>query len=392
MSRVTTGLEILAANPDLISGRRWALLANHASVTSSVDPARTVLARVAGPPVLLFAPEHGIDGVAQDMEAVPADHDATTGAPVRSLYGHTAMTLRPRAQDLAELDVLVVDLPDVGSRYYPFAATTDAVMAGCESAGVEVVILDRPNPIGGLVREGGPVAPGCASFVSQIPTPIRHGLTLGEIALLLQRERYPNLGLGVVACRGWSRAAWWDATGLPWVPPSPNMPTVDTAAIYPGMCLVEATTLSEGRGTTRPFHLVGAPWVDGDATVAALRALDLPGVAFRAARFRPQFGKHAGTVCGGVEIHVTDRGAMAPVALGLHILRTIHDLHPADFGWRAEPYEFVDDVPALDLLTGSPGARSCIEGGEPFDALFDDWRRWVATFEEGLDGILLYHR
>jgi uncharacterized protein YbbC (DUF1343 family) len=170
------------------------------------------------------------------------------------------------------------------------------------------------------------------------------------------------------------------------------MPTLEAAAIYPGMCLVEATNLSEGRGTTRPFHLIGAPWADAEAVTAELRSLDLPGVAFRSARFRPQFGKHAGLICCGVELHVTDRGALEPVALGLHVVKSFHDCSPDDFAWRAEPYEFVSEVPALDLLTGSPAARRCIEDGTPFAPLFDEWRDWVADFEAGLDGILLYHR
>jgi uncharacterized protein YbbC (DUF1343 family) len=390
MTRVTTGLEILAEEPGLIRGRRWALLANHAAVTAELDPARGVLAGTAGQPALLFTPEHGLDGVAQDMEAVDDERDHLTDAPVRSLYGHDAATLRPRSEDLENLDVLVVDLPDIGSRYYTFAATMDAVMDGCQEAGLEVVVLDRPNPIGGISREGGEVAPGFESFVSQIPTPIRHGLTLGEIALLLRRERYPDLELGVVTCREWARGTWWDGTGLPWVPPSPNMPELSTASIYPGLCLVEATTLSEGRGTTRPFHLVGAPWVGAEDTVAALGTLGLPGVGFRAARFRPQFGKHAERVCTGVEIHVTDRNALEPVALGLNLIKVIRDLHPDDFGWRAEPYEFVSDIPALDLLTGSPEARRCIDGSEPFDRLFPRWRDQITAFEETLDGILLY--
>ena len=392
MTRVTTGLETLTADPALIKGRRWALLANHSAVTSALDPAREALAKAAGPPTLLFAPEHGLDGVAQDMEAVEDERDDLTGAPVRSLYGHTATTLRPRTEDLGGIDVVVVDLPDIGSRYYTFAATMDAVMSGCETGGVQVVVLDRPNPIGGVRREGGPVTSGCESLVSQLPTPIRHGLTLGEIALLLQRERYPGLELGVIICRDWSRGLWWDATGLPWVPPSPNMPTLETAAIYPGLCLVEATTLSEGRGTTRPFHLIGAPWADADKTVKELRGLKLPGVIFRATRFRPEFGKHFGHVCSGVELHMTDRDALAPVALGLQLVKVFHDLHPDDFAWRAEPYEFVSEVPAIDLLTGAPAARECIEEGVSFDGLFDRWREWVSSFEDDLDGIILYHR
>jgi len=392
MARVTTGLDFLAADPATIEGRRWALLANHAAVTRDLDPVRGVLAAAAGPPTRIFAPEHGLDGLAQDMETVDDERDGLTGAPVRSLYGSTAATLRPKVEDLGDIDILVVDLPDIGSRYYTFAATMDVVMAGCEADGVELLILDRPNPIGGVRREGGPVTPGCESFVSQIPTPIRHGLTLGEIALLLRRERYLNLELGVVTCRDWSRSSWLDETDLPWVPPSPNMPTLETTAIYPGMCLIEATNLSEGRGTTRPFHLIGAPWVEAEATTAALRALELPGVAFRAARFRPQFGKHAGRICSGVELHVTDRGALEPVALGLQLLKVFHDLNRGDFSWRAEPYEFVSEVPALDLLTGSPAARCCIEDGAPLAPLFDEWRDSVATFEGNLEGILLYHR
>lgn len=391
MACVTTGLEVLAAAPDVIAGRRWALLANHAAVTSQLEPARSRLTVSAGAPTLLFAPEHGLDGVAQDMEPVEDERDRVTGAAVRSLYGQCAETLRPRDDDLGSIDVVVVDLPDIGCRYYTFAATMDAVMAACEAAAVAVVVLDRPNPLGGRRREGGPVSPGCDSFVSRIPTPIRHGLTLGEIALLLQRDRYPALELGVVPCRGWSRAGWWDTTSLPWVPPSPNMPTLDTAALYPGLCLIEATTLSEGRGTTRPFHLVGAPWVDAETTVTALRALDPPGAAFRAARFRPEFGKHGGSVCAGVELFVTDRDRLEPVALGLALLKALHDLHPDHFGWRPDSYEFVADTPALDLLTGSPDVRNRIEAGEPFDDLIASWQAWVGEWESNLDGILLYH-
>jgi uncharacterized protein YbbC (DUF1343 family) len=392
MQRVQTGLEVLLETPELIGGRRWALLANQAAITANLDPARAVL-QVAKPGALvrLFAPEHGLDGVAQDMEAVADVRDELTGCEVRSLYGSTAETLEPAPRDLDDVDVLVVDLPDIGSRYYTFAATMDWVMAACERANVEVLVLDRPNPIGGGFREGGRVEAGFESFVSQLPVPIRHGLTLGEIALLLQRERYPQLEFTVVPCRGWQRRDWFDYTGLPWVPPSPNMPTLETATLYPGLCLVEATTLSEGRGTTRPFHLVGAPWIDSDNLVVRLRDLELSGIAFRTADFRPEFGKHGGESCSGVELHVTDRSALDSVALGLHLLKTIHDLHREDFAWRPDPYEFVSDVPALDLLTGSAMARECIENGLDFDPLFQSWRESVKDFESRLEGILLYH-
>jgi len=391
MPRVATGLEVLLETPELIAGRRWALVANQAAVTADLDPARVVLAAAGiGKLVRLFAPEHGLDGIAQDMEAVADGGDPVTGCEIRSLYGGDAGTLEPSPEDFADVDVLVVDLPDIGTRYYTFAATMDSAMAVCERAGVEVLVLDRPNPIGGLAREGGMVEPGFESFVSQLPVPVRHGLTLGEIALLLQRERYPQTELTVVPCQGWRRSDWLDATGLPWVLPSPNMPTLETAAIYPGLCLVEATTLSEGRGTTRPFHLVGAPWINAERLVGELRGLGVPGIAMRSTRFRPEFGKHAGSVCAGVELHVTDRRALQPVALGLHLLKTVHDLHPDDFGWRSDPYEFVSDVPALDLLTGSAAARSCLEHGDPLEPLLEEWRIAVKGFEEALGGILLY--
>ncbi len=390
MARVQTGLEVLLETPELIGDRRWALLSNHASVTPSLDPARSVLqATIPGALALLFAPEHGLDAVAQDMEAVTDARDPLTDVAVRSLYGSTAETLAPAGEDLEGVDVVVVDVPDIGSRYYTFAATMDHVMAACERAGVEVMVLDRPNPIGGLKREGGLVEPGFESFVSQLPVPVRHGLTLGEIGLLLQRDRYPGLELTVVPCRGWRRQDWLDATGLPWVPPSPNMPTLETAAIYPGLCLVEATTLSEGRGTTRPFHLVGAPWVDAERLVARLRDLGPAGVAFRAARFRPEFGKHAGAVCSGVELHLVDRQALEPLTLGLVLLKGIFDLHPEDFTWRPDPYEFVGNVPALDILTGSAEARERIENGLDLEPLLESWQRAVSRFESRLEGVLL---
>ena len=392
MQRVQTGLEVLLETPELIGGRGWALVANQAAVTADLDPARSALRAIdPGPLVRLFAPEHGIDCIEQDMEAVVDARDHLTGCEVRSLYGSTADTLSPRPEDLDDLEVMLIDLPDIGARYYTFAATMDWVMAACEKGRVEVVVLDRPNPIGGIRREGGLVEEGFESFVSQLPVPIRHGLTLGEIALLLQRERYPQLDLTVVPCRGWRRQDWLDDTGLPWVLPSPNMPTVDTAGLYPGLCLVEATTLSEGRGTTRPFQLIGAPWIDAENLVGRLRDLGLEGVGVRVARFRPEFGKHGGEVCSGVELHITDRKALEPVAFGLHLVKTIHDLHPEDFAWRPDPYEFVGDVPALDILTGSSAARESIEGGRELEALLESWQGSVADFECRLEGILLYH-
>ena len=387
--RTVAGLEVLAADPAPLGGRRWALLANHAAVTRSLDPARSVL-RHAGELKRLFAPEHGLDGCAQDMEAVTDEYDRLTGLAVRSLYGHTADTLAPRDDDLDDLDAIVVDLPDIGTRHYTFAATVDAVLAAVAGRDIEVIVLDRPNPIGGIEREGGRVVPGYESFVSGIPTPIRHGLTLGEVALLLRRDRHPRARLSVVMTRGWHRTQELDATGLPWVPPSPNMPTLSTARWYPGACLVEATNLSEGRGTTTPFELIGAPWLNGAELVRRLRELHLPGLAFRAARFRPMFGKHRGAICGGVQVHVADPADLRPVAAGVALLRTIRRCAPEQFAWRQEPYEFVADRPAIDLLTGGPMTRQVIEDNAPLEELLESWRLDVDQFSTGLAGILLY--
>ena len=374
------GLERLRDDPALLRGRRFAVLANQASVTGDLEPGWRALAHAGGGLRRVFAPEHGLWGVAQDMEAVAGGVDAVSGVPVVSLYGASAATLAPRREDLQDLDALVVDLPDIGCRYYTFAATMAHAMAACEAAGVEVVVCDRPNPLGGVALEGGPVEPGCRSFVSELPVPVRHGMTLAELALLLRAERHPGLSLAVLACEGWRREAWWDETGLPWVAPSPNMPTLLAATIYPGACLVEATNLSEGRGTTRPFQLAGAPWLDGEALAARLNRLDLPGARFRAVRFRPEFGKHAGSVCSGVEWHVTDRAALRPLEAGVRLLAEVRAQHPAEFAWRREAYEFVAGVPAIDLLTGSSAAREAIEGRRELDEVLAAWRASCAEF------------
>jgi uncharacterized protein YbbC (DUF1343 family) len=388
--RVVTGLETLVADPAPLRGRRWALLANQATVTPDLTPAWQALAAAAGPPRRLFAPEHGLWGVAQDMEAVGHDVEPALGVPVVSLYGSTAETLEPARAELDDLDAVVVDVPDIGCRYYTFAASLAHTMRACERAGVEVIVCDRPNPLGGEVMEGGPVEPGCESFVSELPVPVRHGMTLGELALLLRAERHPDVSLTVLACRGWERRQWFDETGLPWVAPSPNMPTLGTAAIYPGTCLVEATTLSEGRGTTRPFYLLGAPWLDGDALAARLRALALPGVTFRATRFQPTFQKHAGTVCGGVEWHVADRQALRSLAAGVIVLREVRALHPERFAWRAESYEFVGDIPAIDILTGSPAVRAVVEGRAEAAEVFTAWEQYCDEARERRRPYLLY--
>jgi len=387
---VRTGLERLLDDPTLIRGRRFAVLANQASVTPDLMPAWRSLARCGGQLTQLFAPEHGLWGLAQDMEAVGEAHDPELKVPVVSLYGASPESLAPAPEHLSGLDAVVVDLPDIGCRYYTFAATLAHVMAACACAGVEVIVCDRPNPIGGVTLEGGPVEPACRSFVSELPVPVRHGMTLGELALLLRSQRHPELPLAVLTCAGWQRDMWWDETDLPWVAPSPNMPTPLTATIYPGACLIEATNLSEGRGTTRPFQLVGAPWLEAGELARRLDALDLPGARFRATRFRPEFGKHAGQVCRGVEWHVADRKALRPLEAGVRLLAEIRALHPGEFAWRTAPYEFVADVPAIDLLTGSPAARAVIESRADLSGLFDSWRSFCERFSTVRSDFLLY--
>jgi len=388
--RVRLGLERLVEDPALVKGRRVGVLANQASVTSRLEPAWRAIARGGAEVVRIFAPEHGLWGVAQDMESVGEEKEPALGVPVVSLYGSTAATLTPRHVDLADLDALVVDLPDIGCRYYTFAATVAHAMAACEASRVEMIVCDRPNPVGGVALEGGPVEPTFRSFVSELPVPIRHGMTLGELALLVRSARHPALALSVVTCDGWHRESWWDETGLPWVAPSPNMPSLTAAAVYPGACLVEATNLSEGRGTTRPFQLIGAPWLDAEALAARLEEIGLPGAGFRATRFRPQFGKHSGSVCGGIEWHVTDRRSMRPLEAGIRLLAGVRALHPREFSWRHEAYEFVSGVPAIDLLTGSAAAREVIEGRADPEELLARWNRYCEEFQLSRAAFLLY--
>jgi len=388
--RVLSGLDVLLADPALLRGRRFALLANQAAVTRQLESAWRALCRIGCRPVRLFAPEHGLWGVAQDMEAVAHDAEPATGVPVLSLYGSGPETLAPPAEALEDVEALVVDLPDIGCRYYTFAATMALALEVCQRCGVEAIVCDRPNPLGGEELEGGPVAAGCRSFVSELPVPVRHGLTLGELALLVRAERLPDLALTVVPCRGWRRSHLWEETGLPWVAPSPNMPTPLTARVYPGACLVEATNLSEGRGTTRPFQLIGAPWLDAEALAAALERFGPPAFRFRPTRFRPEFGKHAGTVCHGVEWHVLDRRAAGVVAMGVRLLQQVRALHPERFGWREAPYEFVADVPAIDLLTGSDLARRAVVGEVAVSEVEEAWRRHCVEFRAERRRFLLY--
>ncbi len=368
-----TGLDRLAESPELavkLRGQRVGLLAHAASVTRDLVHASVVLERIGIRPRVLFGPEHGYGGEAQDMKGV-ADATDPRGAPVRSLYGARFDDLSPRREDLEGIDCLVVDLQDVGARYYTFVWTAVLAARACQRHGVRVLLLDRPNPLGADPRmlEGKAQAPGFCSFVGLEPIPIRHGLTLGEIVgWRAQEEGAPGGLLEWVQVLGLDPAQPATAWDRPFVMPSPNMPSYETALVYPGGCLLEGTNLSEGRGTTRPFEIAGAPWIDGAALAADFNALGLPGVRARALTFVPQFHKHASRRCGGVQIHVLDSHAFRPVRAYLSLIALAHRQNASAFRFRTEPYEFVDDVPAFDLLTGSAEAREAIvAGAEPRD-------------------------
>lgn len=385
-----TGLDRLLAEPRALAGRRYALLAHAASVSRALVPAHQALAASPTPPAVLFGPEHGYYGVEQDMIAAAGGDDPWTGAPVVSLYGESEGSLVPSPAAFAGLDLLLIDLQDVGSRYYTYAATAIWAALVALDAGCEVWLLDRPNPLGGEVVEGNLPRPGLESFVSAFALPVRHGLTLGELFRLEMARRGRVEGFRVWAMNGWRRGELWDQIGRPWIAPSPNMPSLETVLLYPGGCLVEATEVSEGRGTTRPFRLVGAPWVDPPRLAAAVNGDDPPGLCAVPTYFRPQFQKHRGAICGGVELVVTDASKLRPYWNGLLLLQHLARLGGEAFTWRAEPYEFVIDRPAIDLLTGSPCYRQAIERGEGLVELAAGWSADEARFRAERRAVLLY--
>lgn len=398
MSRVQTGLEVLLSqSTTLLRGKTIGVICNQASIGPGFRHVVDLLAaerlvRIGA----LLGPEHGVRGEAQDMIAVTdggaeGTHDRITGAPVHSLYGDTFESLTPTPAMLHGLDALVFDMQDVGSRYYTYYATMVLCMRAAAQAGLEFVVLDRPNPLGGEAVEGGlHESDKFLSFVGLFPLPVRHGLTVGEIA----RWANDRLGIGchltVVPMQGWQRGMLWEDTGLPFIPPSPNMPTPDTARVYPGMCLVEGTLLSEARGTTRPFEQSGAPYLDPERLAEALNARQLPGVHFRPCWYRPTFHKFAMQDCGAVFLHVTDKRAFQPYRAGLAFIEAAQAQARDHFRWRTERYEFVDDVPAIDLLVGTDRVRLAFDRGEPIDDLFAEWREQEEAFRRERAAYLLY--
>lgn len=393
--KVLTGLDCLVAEEfGRLRGLRVGVLAHPASVDRRCRHIVPLLRAAGTAPVALFGPEHGLDGAAQDMEAVEDGSPSKAGdAPrVYSLYGSTEASLRPTSDMLDGLDVLVVDLQDVGARYYTYVATMGFAMQTAAEVGTRVIVLDRPNPLGGMSEhiEGPDVLPSHRSFVGAFSTPIRHGLTMGEYAEWLRRTENIDVDLEVVQMMGWARSMDFEATGLPWVMPSPNMPTTQTAWVYPGQCLLEGTNLSEGRGTTRPFELCGAPWLRGGAWAEAAEPDVGAGFVLRPTVIKPMFQKHARQSCGGLQVHVSDRWKARSLRLSVALIAAARRLAREHFAWRTDAYEFVSDRLAIDVLFGSSVPRGMIEEGASVHEVLETFRGAEQEFREARKPALLY--
>lgn len=352
---VTTAIDDLTACwPAALRGASIGAVLHPASVDARLKPTLAVLEDVSAEGLLklgaLFGPQHGFGGTTQDnmIEWTGYQHPRLK-IPVHSLYGEHR---EPTLEMLAGLDALLVDLQDVGARYYTFIWTLFLCMKAAQAAGIPVLVVDRPNPLGGEQVEGEALDPDYRSFVGLHPIPMRHGKTIGELAEQFKAEAFPDCEVIVLPMHDWQRSMYFDQTGLPWVMPSPNMPTLDTAIVYPGMCLFEGSNVSEGRGTTRPFELFGAPWIESQALIERLP--DLPGVHFREVDFEPTFQKHAGALCHGAQMHVTDRLAFQPLRTGIEILRTTQSLWPNQFAWNPPPYEYEAEKLPIEILLGGP--------------------------------------
>jgi len=390
MHRVAPGLEILLREPPAWAQKaRLGLLSHAPSVGPDLANARELVARrFPGRLKILFSPQHGLLGEKQDNMIASADFaDPVLGLPVVSLYGPR---LAPPPEALAAVDVILADLVDVGTRVYTFAATLAKVMAAAAPLGKKVVVLDRPNPIGGAAVEGNLLRPRWASIVGPYPLPMRHGFSLGELARYYNITQAIGCDLMVIAAAGWRRGDYFDATGLPWVLPSPNLPTLDAALVYPGQVLLEGTNLSEGRGTTRPFELFGAPWLQPRRILERLRAMELPGVTLRTACFEPTFHKFAGELCRGFQLHVTDRQTFKPYFTTLALLSVIRELYPGQFAWRQPPYEYETERLPIDLLTGDDAIRRGLDNGLSALELEAAWQEDLNRFMEVRREFLIY--
>lgn len=389
-NHVRTGLErVLSDSRHLIRGARVGLICNPSSVSRELVHAVDLFHQEKDFELTaIFGPQHGARAEQQDNMIESQDmRDPNTGLIVYSLYSSTR---KPTEEMLKNVDILVFDVQDVGSRYYTFIYTMALAMEACVQYGKKMVVLDRPNPINGSDVQGNVLKPKFRSFVGLHPIATRHGLTVGELAELFRNEFNVNCELEVVKMEGWKRGMYFEETGLPWVMPSPNMPTNDTAVVYPGMCLFEATNVSEGRGTTRPFELFGAPFIDPARMGPALEAYRLPGLHFRPCYFKPTFNKWQGEVCGGFQIHVLDRNAFRPYETALAILRELLVLYPKDFRWKDPPYEYEYEKLPFDILSGDLRIRQGLEKGKPLADIEALWQKELGTFCRKRERYLLY--
>jgi len=383
------GIEKLLEQAETLSGARAGLVCNQASVDHSFRHVADLLKQKSDVQLrALFGPQHGIRGDVQD-NMIETDHavDRETGLPIYSLYSETR---EPTVEMFADVDVLVVDLPDVGCRIYTFAYTMANCMIAARKFGKKVIVCDRPNPINGRSVDGNVLEAGHESFVGQYSIPTRHGMTMGELAKLFNGAFAIGCELEVITMQGWNRDAWYDETDVPWVMPSPNMPTVEAATVFPGTVHFEGTQISEGRGTTRPFELIGAPYIVAEQFAAELNNQNLAGVYFRACIFRPTFQKHGGVSCEGVQIHVLDRNAFEPVSAGLAMVKVAHDLYPGEFRWKEPPYEYVYDRNPFDVIAGTSKVREAIERGETIAEIEKSWQPELEEFKKLREGYLLY--
>ncbi|ERN53844.1 exo-beta-N-acetylmuramidase NamZ family protein [Alkalihalophilus marmarensis] len=382
----TLGVEVLLEDEkDLIAGKRVGLITNPTGVDQEL---RSIVDLLHEDPdtelTALYGPEHGVRGDAQAGDYVEFYLDEKTGLPVYSLYGPTR---KPTPEMLENIDVLLFDIQDVGTRFYTYIYTMAYAMEAAQEQDIPFIVLDRPNPLNGVDVEGPVLDMKYATFVGNYPIPLRHGMTVGELAHFFNDEFDIGADLTVVEMNGWKRSMYYDETPLPFVLPSPNMPTLDTVLVYPGAALIEGTNVSEGRGTTKPFELIGAPFIDAYELSSALNQINLPGVTFRAASFTPTFSKHAGSLSHGFEIHVTDRNRYEPVETGLHIVNTIHDLYPEDFEFRAENSA---GISFFDNLIGNSWIRKGIEEGRSVEEMTKQWDKELRSFKKIRSKYLLY--
>ncbi|MEX1128581.1 MAG: DUF1343 domain-containing protein [Vicinamibacterales bacterium] len=386
---VSPGIErLLTMERRHVDGRRIGLVCNPASVDGSFRHSADVLAEDGGLTLAaIFGPQHGFRADLQDnMIETPHGRDDRRRVPVFSLYSEVR---EPSAAMLEGLDALVIDIQDVGTRVYTFIYTVANCMIAAARHRLPVIVCDRPNPINGVDVEGSRLDERYASFVGQYPIPLRHGMTVGELAQMFNQAFGIGADLHVVPMKGWRREMFYDETSLPWVMPSPNIPTLDTAIVYPGAVLVEGTTLSEGRGTTRPFELIGAPWIDGERLAEAMNARDLPGVHFRPVFFEPTFQKHAKQTCGGCQLHVLDRQAFRPVRTAVELIDEFHREEPSRFEWREPPYEYEHEKMPIDILFGSDRLRAAVASGSVSE-LVKEWSTDEEAFRSQRAPFLLY--